>query len=293
MVRDFLKPLLSISRDLDINLVIDDHNTTLEAAGAYLDWKNRMHPVEGSDEPPPGIPIPKLNPMQPCWALLKHPWNSTLENLFVVGFFEKHGDTSFDAEDVGKHFQDRLVAIRAVLTKSPERLSAIQTEKRRYQRKVTLLSIRENVVLHHLEAEANNQTWLDAFEMIQHLNAKDMSSDKSDYENESGPLNPALVRRNVTRSRALDQALQDLDAFHRHGLKTPYGNKRPGGTLHNRTRNPSRALESTKPPSPLLPLNYYNPSWYTNLEPRLRDRLRACDAVNIPDFRPFFQQVPI
>jgi hypothetical protein len=118
--------------------------------------------------------------------------------------------------------------------------------------------------------------WDFLFKTTRLLRCEGMSSDESGQEG-LGP--PYYIRTREWRSRELIPYLQLIDKDRRQ--TNAYGNSRSGNPAREQTRVATAAVSQRKA-IPGLPLNFYDKTWYADLNCRDRALLKAGPILDLP-----------
>jgi hypothetical protein len=117
--------------------------------------------------------------------------------------------------------------------------------------------------------------WIHLDSVLEALGAGGMSSDES--EDEDG-RKVYYVKEMGWRRRALTGRMIIIDRD--RNVKSAYNNTRPGNPprLRKRRNNPN---QTTRNALPGLPINFYEPGWYNQLDNRRKKEIRAGPALEL------------
>lgn len=234
-------------------------------------------------------------PYLPDLCNYKGAWNHALLLLFMEEYLKKYTiEDEDDQEEITEMFMARIYRLRKK-AKEAMRLSGesnsmqmsrryiamhkrVLKQQRRNSRRNEVFETRSRITVQNIASQVGETKviWEHLDSILEVLGAGGMSSDESEVEDDGRKV--YYVRRMGWRRRALSGRMILIDRD--RNVKTAYNNTRPGNPprLRKRRNNPTETLRNALPG---LPVNFYEPGWYNQLNDRQRKELRAGPAVEL------------
>jgi hypothetical protein len=122
-----------------------------------------------------------------------------------------------------------------------------------------------------------NTGWDTLGDAVDRLGQEGMSSDESEDDEMNRRI--YIINKPIWRARQVTSSLRLVDGD--HNTTNGFGNRKAGNPARTRVvRN--RARESTRDAPPGLPINFYDPIWYSGLTNGEKNELMALPEFQLP-----------